>query len=445
VFLKLHFSNIMSASPTQQALTATWFGFVSTTMDALILFEACLAGKLQHVLRRPHDREREELINSGRVFVFVEQLSGIKRWTDGLNWSPSRVLGNFLIYRELEKPFPRGEKKKVIQMNKSHRVSKSSASPSSSVNMGAVAAAGMAMNSSKDQFNSEAYRSIVGSLVDSYPFKDGGLMKKTVSINHNGVLHHLVSYYRVEDAKSGHLQTPSQSLLLRSIVPRQDLIQSQSLRIPVDEEDGYHVEDSRSGSSHGALQNAHIQQPQTKDFLMHVPSQGNPPLPNTPLYSPVLQAGHPLVSAPLHLPPSYVAPPQLQAQNPYVMQPATPSPQSFVPSAATSLVSAPLHLPPSYVAPPQLQEQNPYVMQPAMPSLQSFDQPGPSSHEGNFGLSSIQSQPFNMLNASITEDMGLPFGALNNSALEDMELGSGDGMSYGCGASPSFSPSQSWW
>jgi hypothetical protein len=84
-------------------------------------------------------------------------------------------------------------------------------------------------------------------------------------------------------------------------------------------------------------------------------------------------------------------------------------------------------------------------MQPAMPSLQSFDQPGPSSHEGNFGLSSIQSQPFNMLNASITEDMGLPFGTLNNSALEDMELGSGDGMSYGCGASPSFSPSQSWW
>ncbi|CAO3597762.1 unnamed protein product [Absidia cylindrospora] len=27
---------------------------------------------------------------------------GIKRWTDGLVWSPSRIFGNFLIYRELD-------------------------------------------------------------------------------------------------------------------------------------------------------------------------------------------------------------------------------------------------------------------------------------------------------------------------------------------------------
>jgi hypothetical protein len=62
-----------------------------------------------------HDREREELINRGHVFIYEKHSSGIKRWTDGLNWSPSRVLGNFLIYRELEKAFPLGEKKKVIK------------------------------------------------------------------------------------------------------------------------------------------------------------------------------------------------------------------------------------------------------------------------------------------------------------------------------------------
>jgi hypothetical protein len=32
-----------------------------------------------------------------------EEETGIKRWTDGLSWSPSRTLDNFLVYRELDK------------------------------------------------------------------------------------------------------------------------------------------------------------------------------------------------------------------------------------------------------------------------------------------------------------------------------------------------------
>jgi hypothetical protein len=37
------------------------------------------------------------MITSGSVFVFDEDESGIKRWTDGFFWSPSRILGNFLV------------------------------------------------------------------------------------------------------------------------------------------------------------------------------------------------------------------------------------------------------------------------------------------------------------------------------------------------------------
>ena len=37
------------------------------------------------------------MVQSGAVFVFDEHESGIKRWTDGLVWSPSRILGNFLV------------------------------------------------------------------------------------------------------------------------------------------------------------------------------------------------------------------------------------------------------------------------------------------------------------------------------------------------------------
>lgn len=72
-------------------LVPTYVGLVGTTQDALLLFEACLAGMLPCVTHRPNDRERAGLIQSGNVFVYHEKSTGIKRWTDDKNWSPSRV------------------------------------------------------------------------------------------------------------------------------------------------------------------------------------------------------------------------------------------------------------------------------------------------------------------------------------------------------------------
>lgn len=94
-------------------LAPTFTGFVQNDIDSLVLFEACLRGELHPLPRRPHDCGRNQLIKSGNIFVYDEGTSGITRWTDGLTWSPSRILGNFLIYRQLEKPFSPGEKKRV--------------------------------------------------------------------------------------------------------------------------------------------------------------------------------------------------------------------------------------------------------------------------------------------------------------------------------------------
>jgi hypothetical protein len=98
---------------TNSCMAPTWSGFIHSTMDALFVLEACLQGKLSHIPRRPHDRERANIITSGNVFIYEENASGIKRWTDGVTWSPSRIMGNFLVYRELNEPFPAGEKKKA--------------------------------------------------------------------------------------------------------------------------------------------------------------------------------------------------------------------------------------------------------------------------------------------------------------------------------------------
>ncbi|KAJ2385543.1 Global transcription regulator sge1, partial [Coemansia sp. RSA 2559] len=78
---------------------------VESTRDALIVFEACRQGVLPRIKRRLNDAEKQ-LIGDGTVIVFDEREAGMKRWTDGKLWTPSRILGNFLTYRELDKKLP---------------------------------------------------------------------------------------------------------------------------------------------------------------------------------------------------------------------------------------------------------------------------------------------------------------------------------------------------
>ncbi|KAI8808688.1 Gti1/Pac2 family-domain-containing protein [Cladochytrium replicatum] len=79
----------------------TYFGVVQSTHDCLILFEACRQGVLKRVRQRLTDSERDKVIRSGAIFIWDEEESGIKRWTDGRSWSPSRIQGSFLVYREI--------------------------------------------------------------------------------------------------------------------------------------------------------------------------------------------------------------------------------------------------------------------------------------------------------------------------------------------------------
>lgn len=51
-------------------------------------------------------------------------------------------------------------------------------------------------------------RALVGSLKSSYPFAKDGLCKKTISIQVEGSTQHLISYYKVDDVRSGRLRTP---------------------------------------------------------------------------------------------------------------------------------------------------------------------------------------------------------------------------------------------
>jgi hypothetical protein len=242
----------------------TFYGLVENTLDALRIFQMCRDGRLNRVRRRLHDRERR-LIRSGSVFVFDEDESGIKRWTDGRLWSPSRILGNFLIYRELEKKQHATNKPKTpikrsfSQHEQEHQLLLNSKMPrilpkaaesldmlwgmpktnqqdgygdgdgdeeqeDQEINLG-INPQELLTNSQRrkvpitppdsffdsDPTSGESLRVLKSKKLTNnhkgrYIFKSNGLIKKTISIQLEGHAHHLVAYYSLEDFCRGHLQ-----------------------------------------------------------------------------------------------------------------------------------------------------------------------------------------------------------------------------------------------
>ncbi|KAF8130539.1 Gti1/Pac2 family-domain-containing protein [Boletus edulis] len=199
-----------NSSNTQQQPSSTWTeppwsGWIETTGDALLILEAARRGLIPRVTRRLVDSERK-MITSGSVFVFDEDESGIKRWTDGFFWSPSRILGNFLLYRETDK---RGAGHRGVRAEPPETVNEHS-----QYNVDGARLEGQSLSRPKGESGStgldrQRERVLVGSLTNSYKFKSDGLMKKTFSLTIGGVSQHLISYYKIEDVEQGRLRSPS--------------------------------------------------------------------------------------------------------------------------------------------------------------------------------------------------------------------------------------------
>lgn len=179
------------------------------------------------------------------MFIYEENASGIKRWTDGVTWSPSRILGNFLVYRELDKPFPPGEKKRA--MKKQNRRPSRPGEPYARNERPSEGFSPTQPGYNGERQASDLERQLIGSLIDSYGFKADGLVKKTMSVTVQGVTHHLVSYYNVNDVVNNVLRTPSQTENLQYIRPRPELTSKQSFRSPIEEVD--EVEGLRDGQA----------------------------------------------------------------------------------------------------------------------------------------------------------------------------------------------------
>lgn len=255
-------------------LTPSYYGYVGSTKDALLIIQAIVDKQLDLVSRRPHERERPSLIKSGNVFVFIEEKSGIKRWTDGIAWSPSRILGRFLVYRELDKHSlsEKDDKKKKKRKTSTKSEIKSSHDNIHDSSIGNVNNPNMGLNGHDDYNN----KNLVGSLVTSYVFKDQGLIKKTLSLTsvskdvnldkkEESQTIHLISYYNADDVLNGTLQRPSESDLKNITISNTlcDAIKESSLggKIPIEDEAYYFLDNNYQLQNMSLLQQPPMNRP----------------------------------------------------------------------------------------------------------------------------------------------------------------------------------------
>lgn len=205
-------------------LHPSFVGFIGSTKDALMVIQAILDKKLPTVSRRPQHKERHELIRLGHVFVFLEESSGIKRWTDGVPWSASRILGRFLVYRQLDTTTVR---EKTYKRKNSRTLS---------------------MHLPNDTPGLKSFLRHRNT-----PNEDHTLIKKTLSVSIQGPHSkaqtiHLISYFSAHDVLSGNLIRPSQGGLNQPNILREltDSVASLTLggKLPVGDESLYFLDAS---------------------------------------------------------------------------------------------------------------------------------------------------------------------------------------------------------
>lgn len=80
-------------------------GCAHNEIECGIILEQAILGRIRRIRRRMNERERR-CIAAGDVFVYSEEESKIKRWTDSRKWSPSRVQGSFMLYFETRSSNP---------------------------------------------------------------------------------------------------------------------------------------------------------------------------------------------------------------------------------------------------------------------------------------------------------------------------------------------------
>ncbi|KAJ3284409.1 hypothetical protein HDU79_008245 [Rhizoclosmatium sp. JEL0117] len=82
-------------------LFETYHGFIEDPLDAVYVVQGTLEGVLP-AFKGNAEEMASIKVRSGTVIVMPEKGLTVKRWRDGIKWSPSRAYGQFLLYRQIE-------------------------------------------------------------------------------------------------------------------------------------------------------------------------------------------------------------------------------------------------------------------------------------------------------------------------------------------------------
>lgn len=146
------------------------FGYIQNYEEAVLMVHATRLGYITPITQRLKTEEREG-IRSGDIFVFVETENGIKRWTDGKIWSPSKIHGQFLLYKEVPRHLSKSAIKKRNAQNN----------------------------------NSDAFMKLTKELKEDDKLS---FHKKTISLVHQDRTYHVIGYYRPLFSKEPLINIP---------------------------------------------------------------------------------------------------------------------------------------------------------------------------------------------------------------------------------------------
>ncbi|KAF8940056.1 hypothetical protein BGZ47_007902 [Haplosporangium gracile] len=164
------FSTRMSSRLSASASVGTTAPFSSSSLSSATAYSSSSALSSASTTPSPtatvsssSTTTNPSLIVPGSVFVFDEEESGICRWTDGKIWSPSRICGNFLVYRELYRKLP--NQKCYTTSDKSKMKD----------------GFGLKDQALRDKVDKENLV-VMGCMKGTFVLKKGGLIKKTICV-----------------------------------------------------------------------------------------------------------------------------------------------------------------------------------------------------------------------------------------------------------------------
>ncbi|KRH91980.1 Gluconate transport-inducing protein, partial [Pseudoloma neurophilia] len=153
-------------------------GYLHSYEEAYLLIHAVRLGFIEPKRERLSLKEREK-IKSGSIFIFMEKQTLIMRWTDGMTWSPSKILGSFLLYKQVPKFLTKNATKKSGLLKNQRQK-----------------CIPLEKQLQKDKFH---------------------MHKKTISLTHENETYHIISYFEPIFDKRGISELPFFLSLQRAI------------------------------------------------------------------------------------------------------------------------------------------------------------------------------------------------------------------------------------